>query len=456
MAADRPLIATIVLTFGLTALAVMGVSDPGASSGARWTLVSSLAGAAAMFVVPFASAAIAPLRLWQRLAFVAAVAAVAILAIVFAPFDGVKPAILAAPAFFAVILVGFFPFFGPVARQGFLAILPTLLGLAGAVGFLSMRHVIEDTLLGPTLAVALALGASIGFSSVAEFAAAFSRGADRRLAAGKAASENVGPFAFDVLVAAAAFGALTGGTSMASFSVASLAGAAALLTGVIALFAATGALALKKPSEALAAEENWRRQSFRQFWRPIRAALPPSSASAVVAIVAIVIIAIAFYQGAPVTISHVLFMTAAGALASLIFFSLRSGVLVFFLLIAGLVLSKWIWGLASAGGLGRHDEAAVLALVAALFGQLALSWREARNPRLNARETTEAAMSSGARLYITSALSGMASFLAMDVAGVWPMGAEAAAEAGVILTIGLLMAPAVMTTLSSAVRRELA
>ncbi|MEQ1930234.1 MAG: hypothetical protein ABL957_06825, partial [Parvularculaceae bacterium] len=212
----------------------------------------------------------------------------------------------------------------------------------------------------------------------------------------------------------------------------------------------------RRTSEMLAADENRRRQSFRQYWRPIRRALSPAAANAVVAIAAIAVMAIALNLKAPISIALVVFIVVAGACAGLFLFSLRAGLFVFFSLLVSVVVVKWLWRAGATPDISPTDEAAALAFAAALFGQLALAWREARSPRLNARETAEAAMSGAFRLYAVSALVGVTVFFAMSVGGVWQRGGLAAAEAGMLATVGLVLGPALMTVLSNAVRRELA
>jgi hypothetical protein len=97
-----------------------------------------------------------------------------------------------------------------------------------------------------------------------------------------------------------------------------------------------------------------------------------------------------------------------------------------------------------------------LAYAGFAFGQLAIAWREARSPRLNPRETTEAAMAGSAATYILCGVIAIATFHAAAISGMWPGGAAAAGEAGVLLAFGIVFAPPLMTALSGVVRRELA
>lgn len=461
LAADRPLIATLVSAFGLTALAVIGAGDPMGAPATRTMLVETLFFGGAILGAPLAAASFAPAKTLSRIALSSALLALAAAALIFQPADwfaapaAFAPSIAAATAI-AIIFICAFPVFGSIARLGFVSVFGALLGLAGGIGLYSSQGGVNSGEFGAATGLSLAFGSAAGFSTLSEFSAQFSRGAERRRAAGIAAQDGLGPVAFMALTGAAAFGVLTGGGAWANFQSAWLVGASVLLTSCAALIVTSAALALKRPSELLAVDENLRRQAFRVFWRPIRAGLSPSSANAAVAIAAIAVIAIAFTLSAPITLALCLFIIVSGALAGLLYVSLRAGLFVFFSLLVTAVATKWVWLAAQAPVQALAGEAAALSLSAVLFGQLALAWREARSPRLNARETAEAAMSGAARLYLANAIVGMAAFFALDVAGVWPSGALAAAQAGVMLIFGLLLAPPLMTALSNAVRRELA
>jgi hypothetical protein len=101
------------------------------------------------------------------------------------------------------------------------------------------------------------------------------------------------------------------------------------------------------------------------------------------------------------------------------------------------------------------DIGVVLAMTAALYAQLGVAWRDARSPRLNARETTEAAMSDGAPAFLVTTAIGLTAFWAAKVAGVWPAGGSAAILLALLALYGLVVAPAAMTALGHSIRREL-
>lgn len=460
-AADRPVVSAMVLAFGLTTLAVVGADEGMGAPAIRQTILDLVVGAGTILVAPLLISAFAPGRAAGRLALSLAIAALAATAILVQPTKWLAapaemaPSIAAGSAL-AVILIGAVPALGVLTRNAVLPVMAALLASIGALGFFAIEGRPDAPYVGAAAGLALAIGAATGFTALSDFVDEFARGSDRRIAAGRAAQEGVGPLLFAVAIAAAAFGLLGGEASGENLVGAGLTGASVLLTAATALVMSAAALSLKRTSEAVAVEENRRRQSFRAYWRPIRRALSPASANAAVAIAAIAVMAIAFNLTAPVSISLVLFIVVAGAIAGLIFFSLRAGLFVFFSLLVSVVVSKWFWREVGAPEVTASAEAAALALTAALYGQLALSWREARSPRLNARETAEAAMMRAFPIYAVSAVVGMTAFFALGAAGVWPRGATAAAEAGVLLTIGLVLGPALMTALSHAVRRELA
>lgn len=458
IAADRPIISTLVLAFGLTALAVIGAEQAFALRGA---IVDFLGVGGAVVGLPLAVAAMTPDRAWGRVGLSVAVAALGAALLMAAPptwmdFALVSAGPISVGVALAVLVMIALPAFGALSRLAYLPAAATLLGCAGAFGFFSLRGHADAALYGPWAGLALAMGLASGLGVLSEFATEFARGADRRSAAGRAAQEGVGSAAFAAIMAASAFGLLQGRTAGEGLAAAELAGVAALLASASALSMSAAALSLRRASEAMAVEENRRRQAFRAWWRPVRRALSPAAANAAVAIAAIAVMAIALNMTAPVSLALVVFIVVAGAFSGIILFSLRAGLFVFFSLLVSVVVVKWLWIGAGLPNLSPTDEAAALALAALLFGQLGLAWREARSPRLNSRETTEAAMANAFRLYAASALVGMAAFFAMGPAGLWATGPLAAAEAGMLLTVGLLLGPALMTALSNAVRRELA
>ncbi|MEQ1930529.1 MAG: hypothetical protein ABL957_08345, partial [Parvularculaceae bacterium] len=287
LTADRPIVSTLVLAFGLTALAAIG-ADAAGGAGLRAIMIDFLLAGGAIAGVPLIAASFAPSGVWGRLGFALGVAALAAAVILVQPVQWLAApaafaAAIAASTALAVILIAAYPAFGALTRLGFLPLAAALLGTAGAIGFAAVQGQSAATALGPAAGLALTLGAVTGFAAVADFVAEFARGADRRNAAGRAAQEGVGPAAFVAVLAASAFGLLSGATANEGLAAAGLAGAGVLLASSASLVVTAAALSLRRTSEMLAADENRRRQSFRQYWRPIRRALSPAAANAVVA-----------------------------------------------------------------------------------------------------------------------------------------------------------------------------
>lgn len=460
LAADRPLIVNLVLAFGLTALAAAGVESAGADD-LRPRLADFMFAAIAMSAIPLALAGASPARLPTRIAFAVAVIAFSAAYVVLRPVSWLALPAASTPAIFAsaglaALYILSKPVIGAPAKLGVVAAFAAILGAAGAASIMSVRGGDPAASAGAAGALALAVGSATGVHAIADFASAFARGKDRREAAGAAAQDGAASALYNGMIATAALFLIGGQSLPGRQETAILAGGGVLIAAMVALLATAGALALRRSSEVFAAEENRRRQSFRAFWKPIRAALAPSAAFAAVAIMGVAVVAAAFgWDGAP-SLGHMIFMFAASALAGLIFFSLRVGALVFFMLLTGDYLLQSAWPMLAGSASGPMEDAVALACAAVGFGQLAVAWREARSPRLNARETTEAAMSAAFGPYVLSAVLVFIALYAGGLSGFWEGGATAAGKAGVLLIFGIVAAPPVMTALSSAVRRELA
>lgn len=460
LAADRPILSNLVLSFGLTALAAIAADGAGASGLGR-RLADVVFAAFALGAAPLAFSAVAPDRLRPRLGFALAIVALAFAFLVLRPVAFLAPtagaaAQIAAGACLAAAYVAFRPVLGAPAQLGLVSVFAAILGALGGAALFMMQEAAPDARTGAAIAVAIAVGSATGLFAISEFAADFARGTARRDAAGRAAQDGATSVIFAGAVSAAAFAfvGMSGETVWPHEAL--LAGAAAVLAAGVSLIATAGALTLRRPNEAFAAAENRRREAFRRFWRPIRNNLPPSSAYAAVAVAGIAVAAAAFGAEQAPPLGHIVYVMAAGALAGLVFFSLRVGVFVFFLLLSADYFAFVANSVLGGPAAGPAEHGGALACAGFAYGQLAVSWREARSPRLNARETTEAAMSAAAGPYILSGAVALAAFHAAALSGLWSGGAVAAARAGILLVFGAVFAPALMTALSGVVRRELA
>lgn len=462
LAADRPLIVTLVLAFGLAALAVAGAEEASgaylAAAGIPGLIVADLGFVAA----PLALAAIAPKSPLQRAALVLLAAALFAALAYAAPRSAVIPPApylrLGAPV---VAFLAFFlwaePAFGALTRFAFLATIAAALGMAGGLGLMAMQG-IEAGPAGAFATLAFALGAAVAAGTAADFAALFARGADSRRAAGVAARYSAAPALFAAALTASA-GGLAGyetGEPDGSLRLAWVAGAGALLAVSMGLFATAGALSLRRASEVIAIRENRRREAFRRFWRPARQAASPSAALAFVATIGVAAVAAAFNLRNGVPAYELAYLAAVSLAGGLLFLSAPAGLFLLVILTTGEIISAWAWEATGAAALSPADRAVILAFAAALYAQLAVAWRNASSPRLNARETTEAAMSDGISSYTASAAIGVAAFVAASIAGAWPGGANAALLLAFLALFGLIAAPAVMTALTHGARRSFA
>ncbi|MBI1364365.1 MAG: hypothetical protein GC153_00210 [Alphaproteobacteria bacterium] len=459
LAANRPIVVTLVIAFGLVALSAVGMQT-GASDAARESdfLISIIA----LTSLPLAIAATAPREFLLRALLVCAVAALLAGLDFAAPRLGVAPpprfpAIAAAIVLVLALLLLAADALGALIRFSFLGTLAAALGVAGLGGLMAIRQAGGDAA-GPLASLVFALGGAVVAGAIANFAHLFARGADSRRAAGVAARYAAAPLLYAIVLGAAAgfVVALENNGPASASELAWITGAGALFTAGAGLFATAGALALRRASERIAVEENERQQAFRRFWRPLRRALAPSASLAFVAVIAVLTVAAAFNLIATLSPFEMLFLIVASAAGGLLFLSLRTGAFLLFALVSGALLVTWGRQLMGSPLLAPIDFVAAMGFAAALYAQIGVAWRDARSPRLNARETTEAAISDGAPSFVLSAIVGAASFLAADAAGVWPDGGKTAVLVAVLALYGLVIAPPALTALSHSVRRELA
>lgn len=460
LAADRPVLVAIVLAFGCAALAAIGVNDAREAGVGSGDLADLLTAFLVLPVLPLALASVAPRKTSWRLAFAAAIALL-LLALDAAapslPFDWFAPdrALLAAAFVLTLILVLIAPVCGAYLRLSFMGGLAAVLGAAGAAGLLRFEGVPLDQI-GVATGLGVALGVVVAIGVIADHAALFARGADQRRAAGLAARQGAAFALFAILVAAAAF-PLRAAVSPLGGEILDLvwaAGAATALSVVCALLITAGALSLHRPTEALAVAENARTQAQRRFWRPLRKILPVRSAMAAVAIVGIVLVVASFELVLAPTWREAAFVGVAAGAAAMAFFSLRAGLFVLAALVAASVLSMWVSAGLDMAPPAPPMNSAALTLAVIVFGQLGLAWRDARSPRLNARETMEMAMTDGMGRFVVGLSAGSAALYATGVSGAAPQGAAAAGYALCLGLVGALLAPPLMTALSGLTGRD--
>ena len=458
LAADRPILTTLVLAFGLSALATLGVSE--AAGGAAFAVGDLLIAALLLVVAPLLIAGASPAKALFRIMIALVIAGAVAGSLIYEPV--LFTHLLRAPVFTlgafvlaSAILLGAGPLFGAMTKFSFIAASAALLGMAGALG-LVLQQGVEFSEKGSVIViVAFIIAAIAGAGALADFAALYASGADRMQASGLSVKRAI-PSALNGAVAAAlAFGLIPAMEKTGAPYLGALAGLSVCLCAAASLIASAGALALRQTSETMAVEENRRRTAFRERWRPLRGLFPPNASLAIIAIAAIAVVGAAFNMPAQLPLSHLVFVILAAIGAGLIFFSLRAGVFVFFSLIVSATIGGWLWGTFGGPALSALDQAAALAIAAALFGEFAVTWRDARSPRLNARETTQAAMTDGAGLHVFGVGLALAGLCAGKASSVYANALPTAGMLAVMAALGLLFAPPLMTALSHVVRREL-
>lgn len=460
LAADRPVLVATLLAFGAAALAAVGVNDARDAGIGSADLADLLLAFLVLPVLPLLLAAAAPRGLAGRLAF-AAVVALALLA-VDAAAPGLQLAwltpdrrLLTAVFVLTLFLVLIVPACGAYVKLAFIGAAAAVLGAAGAAGVLRYEGIPLDQI-GLVTALGVALGVVVTVGIAADHAALFARGADKRRAAGLAARQAGAPALFAVIVCAAAFPlrAQLAPLGDKTFDLIWVSGVAGALSILCALFITAGALSLHRVTEELAVEENARTQAQRRFWRPLRNALPVRSAFAAAAIVGITLVIAGFEMALAPDWRDIAFVGVLSGAAAIVFFSVRAGLFVLATLVAASVLSLWVAQLAGVAIPKAPMDTAGLTLSGVVFGQFALAWREARSPRLNARETMEAAMTDGMGRYLVSLSSGAAALYAAGVSGAAPEASGAAGYALCLGLIGALIAPVLMTALSGLTGRD--
>lgn len=458
LAADRPLLVTLIIAFGLSAIAVSG-----AAAGGFENVIADLALAVmALLTPPYLALALAPSAALARLLLLFALAAICALFYYASPaLPPEVPKVGNLPLLGLVGAAGYLillkPVSGPAGGLFLVGVLAAALGMIGGAGILAAEGAAVRPYIGPLAAATLGVGSVIGIGAAGDFTAFFARGSTARRSGGLTAAGGAALCLYGVSLAALApLAVIVTGDPAAGFDIRFvwLSGASGACAAIAALFFTSSAFSLIKESENIAIGENYRIQAFRRFWRPFRAALPFSASCAISSLVAIVLIIVMFERAPALPLTEAFLIGGACIGAGLIFFSVRSALLVFTMSMTSMLILKWAWEAAGAPALSSLDASAALCLALMLFGQLSLVWRDARNPRLNARETTEAAMGAGLGRYLASACALSLSPLVMWSVGLWPNGLAVAIYIAFSALIGLFAAPPLMMTLGGLARRE--
>ena len=461
-AADRPWLATALIALGMTAFCVVGVRRTESAADASLIFGFVLSALYALGA-PIALAAAAPRKPALRIAFfvltlliLAGVAAAADQPSPLSPYISAPPAVLtlSVMVFFAV-LMALAPFFNGGFRFGLIAPFASVLGAAGAAGALAMEGLLDSPSSAAALAIALAAGIGVGVGVGADFSMNFAKGAAPRQASAHSGHAAVAPAVFSVL-AVCAFLIVHGWEANygAMDWPALWGGASAVLFAVTAsLIAGTAGLSLSAPSEQAAVDENNRRVWFTAAWRPLRAALPVTSALAGLAIIGVFAVVALFEIGLSKPVSLFTFLAIIWASAALVFVSLRTSLLIVGLLLASAIFADYAYGLFGAAAPSLLERLSALTLTAIALGQLTVSWRNAGDVWRNARDVAQNAMSDGLRRYLLTFSAGAVALAVAAYGFDWPSGYGAAAYFVSTGALSLLFAPIMMTALSAGTAR---
>lgn len=462
LAAERPMLATGVLALGVVSLCILGLrqgSDP-ASGGliARFILT-----AAGVVCAPMALAALAPHRPLHRIIFLVLTTAgcAALLAAAFGEAGGALAGFSPprGPAASAVALFAFLIALAPLTRHalrlGVAGPLAALPGVAGGAGYFAMENLLSSPFAASAAAIALAGGAAVGAGVGADFAQFFARGLNPRAAAAAAGHAAVAPASFTVLAVASYVVVVSLKTNYGAVDWQGLAGAcaAALLASLMGLVGAAASLALARPNEQVAVDENRRRQRFVESWRPFRRRLPATTALAGAAIAGVIVVIAAFETGISDLLSLLLFLALILIASGFAFVSVRTSILIVAILFLSSVFAGYIYAAFGIAAPAMPERFAALTLCAIALSQLTVSWRNAGDIWRNARDVAQNAMSDGLQRFAIALGAGAAATMAAAYAFSWEAGAGAAAYFALLAGIGLFLSPVLMVALSAQLQR---
>lgn len=444
----------------LTAVAYRGATAPFAD--ASIAFIGSLG---LLTATPAVIAAAAPKNFWLR-AIYASILAGLFLALrrVLIQADLDLPVVDDSLALVSVAAVVFILALGArlwraAAGSALIGLAAVLLGAGGGLSAIAIEAQREGAVgaAGPAIALAAGLGAALAVQIAASFARSFAEGGDNFSAAAYAARYAAAPALFSLAagVSAVALSTFAGGADLQSIISAARVAAGAMAFCLAApLFMLPGALSLKAKTEMTAVAENRRRAGLRPFLSAVRTMLPPSSAIAASAVILIVAVVASFEAKTPASISEIALVSAVALIAAVVFVSLRTALMIAVLVAAAGRLASWGLDLAGVAPPTETARAAASALAAALSAQLFLAWRDRRDPRRKTREVVQMALADSLFAYIAASTLGVAAMTASEVAGLWDEGLEAALYAGLLMTVGLIAGPPLMTAIGALFGRD--
>ncbi len=457
IAAERPILAASVFSFGAAALAAVGYREATLSYSSA--SIAFLAALFIMVVAPASVAAIAPRNFWLRFIF-ASFAAGLFLAVrrvviqselTFGPFDVGLALLFAAAGVF--ILAAAAPLWRFAIGGSQIGLAAVILGTAGALSVVAIEtRSGEVETAGAALALAAGLGAALSVQIAAAFARNFAEGGDNVSAAAAAARDTSASAIFGLAVGVAGVAAMQANAGVsAEIMLSGVRVAAAAIGFCVAapLFLLAGALSLKSKTEATAVKENRRRSALRPFLAFASATLPPSSALAATAILIIGGVVAAFETTTPPGLGEIGVAAATALFAGIAFVSLRTALMTTILLVVAGRIVAWI--IEAAAPTAPTDVARTVACVvaAALYLQIFIAWRDRRHMRRKAREVVSMTIADSLFPTIAASVLAVAALGASEAAGVWSEGVEAALYAGGLALVGLVAAPPLMTATSA-------
>ena len=452
------MLATVILALGLTALTVVGVRRSALIENAD--LISRLIAISLyVFAAPIALAAATPRKPLNKALFFALVVLVAgVLAI--APLGGLSlPAFISPPPMMmSVAAIGFFafltalaPFVHSAVRLGAIAAVAGILGAVGGAGYLALEGLLSVQTAATMIALALAVGGTVGLNVAADFSKFFAKGATQQQAAAAACHAAIAPTVFAVLAVVAMFAVQTLNTNFGAVEWVVLWGGASvtMLAAIASLTAVTGALTLGQFTEQVAVDENRRREWFAQAWRPLRRLLPATTALAATAIAGVFVVIAIFEAGVGAPANVVVFFVVVGIAAALAYVSLRSSLLIVAVLIAGALLANYVYAVFGWPAPSLSGRLTALTLSSIALSQLTVSWRNAGEIWRNARDIAQNAMADGLHRFLASVGLGAAALLVVALALEWGEGVSVAAYFATISAITVVLAPITMIALSA-------
>ncbi|GEM_PF-1631894 len=457
IAAHRPVLAMSILSAGLISLCAAGLRR--AEPGVAGLILEYVVNALYVIALPMTLVAMRPRQPLRRVILFAVIFAiggvlvaadagrVASLTGVSAPPYTLTLAAMGLTAF----LLALAPITANTARLSAAAPLAAVLGVAGGAGYLTLEAVWGTKEGALAVSLALALGAGTGVSVGADFARFFSAGEPHKHACAAAGHSAVATAAFSLLAVAAFFGVQTFNANFGSVQWNVLWAGVTMASAamVAALFAVTGTLSMAAISEQAAVNENRRRQWFAAAWRPMRRILPVTTAVAVTAIAGVAVVVAVFEAGFSTPVAVSVFFLLIWLAAAVAFVSLKTSILIMALLGAGAVLTGYFYAALSLELPGLPERLGALALCAAALGHLTVSWRDAGDVWRNPRDVAENALGDGVRRFAVMIGVGAGAFFVSAHSFVWEGGYGALLYFLTAAFFSLLLAPAVMMTLSA-------